>query len=134
MADNQMVDPVEEKVLNRIPWETGGLSLLGALLSLFLFDPLDALLVLAGGLTASISFIWLKRMVFRLVQKDRKKPIASIFLFYGLRILLIIGLFFIIIFLYSRKVLAFTAGFSMIIPVFFIEAAGALIRMKQWKN
>ena len=134
MADNPMVDPVEEKVLSRIPWETGGLSLLGALLSLFLFDPLDALLVLAGGLTASISFIWLKRMVFRLVQKDRKKPIAPIFLFYGLRILLIIGLFFIIIFLYSRKVLAFAAGFSMIIPVFFIEAAGALIRMKQWKN
>jgi len=134
MADRLMVDPVEEKVLGRIPWETGGLSLLGSLLSLFLFDTLDALMVLAGGLTAAVSFIWLKRMVFRLVQRDRKRPIASIILFYGLRLLLIIGLFFIIIFLFSRKVLAFAAGFSMIIPVFFIEAAGALIRMKQWKN
>lgn len=134
MTEQPFVDPVEGKVLNRIPWETGGLSLLASLFSLLLFDTLSALLVLAGGLTASIGFIWLKRIVFRIVQPDHKKPAASIFLFYGLRLLLIIGLFFIIIFFFSRKVLAFTAGFSMVIPVFFIEAAGALIRMKQWKN
>jgi hypothetical protein len=128
------VDPVEAKVLARIPWETGVLSVLAALLSLLFFDPLDALMILAGGLTASFGFIWLKKMVFRLVQRELKRRLAPLFLAYGLRLLLIIGLFFTIILLFSRKVLAFTAGFSMIIPVFFIEAAGALIRMKQWKN
>ena len=73
-------------------------------------------------------------MVFRLTQPDNKKKISSLFLFYGLRLVLIIGLFFIIILFFSKKVLAFAAGFSMIIPVFFAEAVGTLARMKRWKS
>ena len=134
MPQTPFVDPVEARVLRRIPWETAGLSFLAALTAVFFFDFLTAALVLAGGVTAAVGFIWLKKMVFRLTQPDTKKRIAPLFLAYGLRLLLIIGLFFTIIFLFSRKVLAFTAGFSMIIPVFFIEASGALIRMKRWKN
>ena len=134
MPQTQFVDPVEERVLRRIPWETAGLSFLAFLPAAFFFDFLTAVFVLAGGMTASVGFIWLKKMVFRLTQPDTKRRIAPLFLAYGLRLLLIIGLFLTIIFLFSRKVLAFTAGFSMIIPVFFIEASGALIRMKRWKN
>jgi hypothetical protein len=134
MTETGFVDPVEEKVLSRIPLETGGISLLAAILSLLFFEPLVAALIFGGGLTAAAGFIWLKRMVFRLVQSDRKTSLSSLFLVYGLRILLIIGLFFIIILFFSKKILAFTAGFSMIIPVFFLEAVGALTRMKKWKN
>ena len=134
MTETGFVDPVEEKVLSRIPLETGGMSLLAAILSLLFFEPLVAVLIFGGGLTAAAGFIWLKRMVFRLVQSDRKTSVSSLFLIYGLRILLIIGLFFIIILFFSKKILAFTAGFSMIIPVFFVEAVGALTRMKKWKN
>jgi len=47
---------------------------------------------------------------------------------------LIIGIFFIIIFFFSKKILSFVVGFSMIIPVFLIEAAGALSKLKQWKS
>lgn len=134
MTETGFSDPVEEKVLARIPLETGGLSLLVAVLSLLFFEPLVGAFIFGGGLTAAVGFIWLKRMVFRLVQSERKTALSSLFLFYGLRILLIIGLFFIIIFFFSKKILAFTAGFSMIIPVFFVEAVGALTRMKKWKN
>jgi hypothetical protein len=46
---------------------------------------------------------------------------------------LICGVFFIIILLFPRKILAFGAGFSTVIPVFLAEAVGALLRMKTWK-
>ena len=134
MTKSSGVDPIEEKILTRIPLETGGLALLTAVLSLPFFEPLVAALIFCGGLTAVIGFLGLKSMVFHLVQPGRKKKTSTIILLYGLRILLIIGLFFIIIFFFSKKILAFTAGFSMIIPVFFVEAVGALTRMKKWKN
>jgi uncharacterized membrane protein YidH (DUF202 family) len=128
------VDPLEQRVLSRIPWEIGALARRAARLSLLFVDAVSSLLVLFGGLTAALGFISLQKLVFRLVKQGPVKGKTSILLLYGLRLLLIIALFFIIILLFSRKILAYAAGFSMIIPVFFIEAAGALFRMKQWKS
>ena len=64
----------------------------------------------------------------------KKKALASGFALYCLRLLLILAVFFIIILLFSKKIIAFAAGFSVIIPVFLVEASIALSRMKQWKS
>jgi uncharacterized membrane protein YcaP (DUF421 family) len=49
---------------------------------------------------------------------------------YAVRFLLIFGVFFLIILLYPKKLIAFVAGFSTVIPVFLGEAALALARLK----
>ena len=141
----------EEKILRRIPLEILILSFVMALGSIFLFKPLTALFVLAGGAFSALSFIWLKTSVSRLLLKnedspskkmgqspfflpDKKKALRSALALYGIRLLLIIAIFFIIIFFFSRNIIAFVAGFSAIIPVFLAEAVVALTRMKQWKS
>jgi hypothetical protein len=125
-----------------------------ALGSIFLFNPLTALFVLAGGAFSALSFLWLKRSISRLLllkikngdspsQKkgqspfflpDKKKALRSALVLYGTRLVLIIAIFFIIIFFFSRNIIAFVAGFSAIVPVFLAEAVVALTRMKQWKS
>jgi hypothetical protein len=64
----------------------------------------------------------------------KRKALISGLLLYALRLLLILAVFFIIILLFSRKIIAFAVGFSAIIPVFLAEAVIALSRMKQWKD
>ena len=154
----------EEKILRRIPLEILILSFVMALGSIFLFNPLNALFVLAGGAFSALSFIWLKRSVSRLLLyknekkgdrhlngkkeepvpffrgqspfflPDKKKALRSALALYGIRLVLIIAIFFIIIFFFSRNIIAFVAGFSAIVPVFLAEAVVALSRMKQWKS
>jgi len=145
----------EEKILRRIPLEIAAFSCLLALLAFPLFDALTALLVLAGGALAALSFIWLKQTVYRALQfkkgdsptekgtvpifwqkwgQSQTKAIRSTLAFYLLRIVLILGIFFIIIFFFSKKILAFVVGFSTLVPVFLAEAAIALSKMKQWKS
>jgi hypothetical protein len=63
-----------------------------------------------------------------------KKALLSGLALYALRLLLILAVFFIIILLFSKKIIAFAVGFSVIIPVFLAEAVIALSRMKQWKG
>jgi hypothetical protein len=46
---------------------------------------------------------------------------------------LILAAFFLIMLAYPRKVLAFAAGFSTILPVFIVEAATTLARVKSAK-
>lgn len=150
----------EEKILSRIPLEILSLSFLIALASLLFFSLLTAVFILAGGAFSALSFVWLKKSISRLFSvkkgdspsKEKKKGdrhltepvpffqspslkkalISGLFL-YGLRLLLILAAFFIIILLFSKKIIAFAVGFSVIIPVFLAEAAIALSRMKQWK-
>lgn len=136
----------EERILRRIPLEIAGLALLMALVSLFFFSPLTSLFILAGGALAALGFVWLKQSISKMflvknekkgdcpLFSDRKKALRSSLLLYGLRLVLILAVFFIIIFLFSRKIIAFAAGFSAILPVFLVEAAIALARMKQWKS
>jgi hypothetical protein len=149
----------EEKILRRIPLEIIILSFVIALASIFLFNLLTALFILAGGAFSALSFTWLKTSISKLfflqngdrhlyVKKgdrhlkeeepvpffDKKKALRSALVLYGIRIVLIIAIFFIIIFFFSRNIIAFIAGFSTVVPVFLVEAIVALSRMKKWKN
>ncbi len=140
----------EEKILRRIPVEIFILSFVIALASIFLFHLTTALFILAGGAFSALSFIWLKRSISRLLTIkngdrhlkeeepvpffDKKKALRSALALYGIRLVLIIAIFFIIIFFFSRNIIAFVAGFSAIVPVFLAEAVVALSRMKQWKS
>lgn len=124
----------EEKILRRIPLEITALSVLIALIAVPLFDPLTGLLVLGGGALATLSFIWLKQTISKFLIPDKKKALRLALPFYFLRIVLILGIFFIIIFFFSKKILGFVVGFSTLVPVFLAEASIALSKMKQWKS
>lgn len=130
----QLADSAEDRILRRIPLETLLLSLFASTAALILFDPLTGLFVFLGGLVSIINFYWLKKAVSQSLSKDAKKSIRAHLPLYILRILLILGLIFIIILFFSTKIFAFVVGFSMIIPVFLIEAAGALGKLKKWKS
>ena len=124
----------EENILKRIPLEITALSVLMALAAAPLFDALTAVFVLAGGALASLSFLWLKKTISRFLIPDKKKALRLAIPLYVLRIVLILGIFFIIIFFFSNRIIAFAVGFSTMLPVFLVEAALALSKMKQWKN
>jgi 4-amino-4-deoxy-L-arabinose transferase-like glycosyltransferase len=124
----------EERILRRIPLKILGFSLVFACVGLFLFSPRTSLFILAGGAISATSFLWLKQTIAWFLGQDRKKAIKSGILFYLIRLLLIIGVFSIIIFLFPRMILAFAAGFSSIILAIFIEAVMAISEMKQWKS
>ena len=148
----------EEKILRRIPLEILALSFVIALASLLFFSPLTAIFVLGGGAFSALSFVWLKKSVSRLfllkkgdsplfIEKKgtvpffqspffpfKKKALLSGLALYALRLLLILAVFFIIILLFSKKIIAFAVGFSVLTPVFLAEAVIALSRMKQWKG
>lgn len=125
---------IEERILKRIPFEILGIAVILSVPVLFFFNISSALLFIAGGVLSALSFIWLKQAVSRFLLKDKRKALSSAVFIYILRLILIIAVFFIIIFFFSKMILAFVAGFSTLILVFFIEAAGALIKLKQWKN
>ena len=124
----------EEKILRRIPVEILLLSLVMALGAIFLFNPLVALFIFAGGVLSALSFIWLKQALTKFLLSGKKKALRSALALYGIRLVLIIAIFFIIIFFFSRNIIAFVAGFSAIVPVLLAEAVVALSRMKQWKS
>ena len=130
----ELADNTEEKILHRIPIETFILTIVAAIAGFFLFDTLIALLVFAGGLFSMLNFYWLKQTISTAINPNKKKSSRSAVPLYIVRILLILAIFFIIITFFSTKILAFVVGFSMILPVFLIEAASALTKMKQWKN
>lgn len=126
-------DDQEERILRRIPGEILVLSAVLALAAWPLFDPPTALLFFSGGALAAVGFLWLKQSLTRFLLKGRAGALRSAILLYVLRLVLICGVFFIIILLFPRKILAFGAGFSTVVPVFLAEAVGALLRMKTWK-
>ena len=130
----ELADSDEEKILRRIPVEALICTVVAAVAGFFLFDYLIALLILAGGLFAVLNFYWLKQTITKSLTVGKKKAVRSALPLYILRILLILALFSVIIFFFSKKILAFVVGFSMIIPVFLIEAAGMLKKLKQWKS
>ncbi len=124
----------EEKILRRIPVEILALSFVIALASIFLLNPLTALFILAGGAFSALSFIWLKQTLTKFLLFGKKKALRSALTLYGIRLVLILAIFFIIIFFFSRNIIAFVAGFSTMVPVFLAEAVVGLSRMKQWKS
>ena len=130
----EITDNIEEKILSRVPLETLLCSIIAAAAGFILFDYLIALLVLAGGLFSMLNFYWLKQTISKAITPHKKKSLRSAIPLYIVRILLILAIFFIIIIFFSIKILAFVVGFSMIIPVFLIEAFRELSKLKQWKN
>jgi hypothetical protein len=126
---------LEERILRRIPLEILAFSLVLALGSLFFFfGPRTALFIFAGGAFSAASFLWLKQTITRFFGRSRRKAVKSGLLAYLLRLVLIIGVFSIIILKFPGMILAFAAGFSCVVGVFFIEAVRAIAQMKQWKN
>ena len=130
----ELADNSEDKAFRRVPLFTFIGTVIASILGFILFDYLIALLVLAGGLFSMLNFFWIKQTISKALIPGEKKSIRSALPLYIVRILLIIAIFFIIIVFFSKKILAFVVGFSMIIPVFLIEAAGSLVKLKQWKN
>jgi len=126
-------DPQEEQILRRIPGEILLSAAVLALAAVFLFDLTTGLLVFAGGGLAALGFVWLKQSLTRALLKGKAGALKSGILLYALRLVLICGVFFFIILLFPKKILAFGAGFSVIVLVFLVEGARALLRMKTWK-
>lgn len=127
-------DPIEEKILRRIPFEVLITAAVLGLLAVPLFDPLTGLFFFAGGGLAVLGFLWLKRSLTRILLKGKAQAMRSGIFLYASRFVLILAVFCFIIFVYPKKLLAFAAGFSTVIPVFLGETAVALARMKQWKD
>lgn len=124
----------EERILKRIPQEIVLLSLVLAVGTWIVFDGVSAALVLTGGILAAINFIWMRQAISRFLFSGKKKALRSGIAVYSIRLLLILGIFFIIILFFSEKILAFAAGFSTIIVVFLFEAVVGLSKLKEWKN
>jgi hypothetical protein len=124
----------EERVLRRIPLEVAVVALVLAVLALFLFSPLTAAFILAGGVFSALSFMWLKKALLRFLGTDRRKAVRSGLVFYLLRLLLLLAVFSIIILLLPRMILAFVAGFSSLVLAILAEAVMAVSQLKQWKG
>jgi hypothetical protein len=124
----------EERVLRRIPLEVSIIALVLAIIALFFFTPLTAVIILAGGVFSALSFVWLKKALLRFLGPDRRRAVRSGLAFYLLRLLLLLAVFSFIIFLFPRMILAFVAGFSSLILAILAEAAVAVSQMKQWKG
>jgi hypothetical protein len=129
-----MIDPLEEAILRRIPLEIAIAGAVMGLLALPFFGPPTALFAAAGAGLASLGFLWMKSSLTRFLVRGRKAAIRSGALLYAARLALILAAFSLIILLFPGHILAFAAGFSAPVPVFLIEGAGALLRMEKWKS
>jgi hypothetical protein len=133
MTPKTLPDAEGEKILRRVPVE---ILIAGTVLALGLI-PLIGLvgsaLFLAGAGLAALGFVWLKQSLTRFLVRERAGALRAAILLYALRLVLICGVFLIIILVFPRKILAFGAGFSVIVLVFLAEGIGALLRMKTWK-
>jgi hypothetical protein len=128
------IDPIEERILRRIPLEILAAGAAAGLIALPFFGVTSALLVLTGGTLASLGFLWMKVSLTRFLQRERKAALRSGVLIYLARFVLILAVFSFIIFLFPGKILAFVAGFSVLVPVFLVEGVFALLRVKTWKS
>ncbi len=127
-------DALEELILRRIPIEILAASAVLALPAALLFDLPTGLVFLAGGAFSALGFAWLKQSLTRFLLRDRKGALRSGIVLYAFRLVLICGVFFLIILLYPRKILAFGAGFSVVVLVSLVEGVRALLLMRTWKD
>ena len=127
-------DPIEEKVLRRIPLETLAVAAGIGLIVGLSFSPVSGLLFLAGGALAALGIVTLKHSLGRVLAREKPGALRTGILFYLLRLALLLAVFFLIIWTFPDKILAFAAGFSTVIPVFGAEAALTLARFKEWKR
>jgi len=125
---------IEERVLRRIPVEIAAMAAVLALGAALLFDPLTGLFFFAGGVLSALGFAWLRRSLTRVLAGGRKGALRSGIALYALRLVLICGAFFLIILVYPKKVLAFGAGFSVVVLVSLVEGVRALLLLRTWKG
>lgn len=128
------IDPFEERILRRVPLEILAAGAAAGLIALPFFGVMTALLVLAGGALASLGFLWMKVSLTRFLQREKKAALRSGVLTYLARFVLILAVFSFIIFIFPGKILAFVAGFSVLVPVFLVEGVFALVCVKTWKS
>jgi hypothetical protein len=129
-----IMDPLEERILRRIPLEVLALAAAVAVVVGLVFSPLAGVLFLAGGALAALGIVSLKRSLNRVLAREKRDALRAGILFYLLRLALLLAVFFFIIYAFPDKILAFAAGFSTVIPVIGAEAALALSRFKEWKR
>jgi hypothetical protein len=130
----EKTDPLEERILRRIPVEIVILAAVLAVATAFVFDPLTGLFVFAGGALSALGFAWLKRSLTRILSRERKGALRSGMALYALRLVLICAVFFLIILLYPKRIIAFVAGFSSVIPVALAEGVRGLLLLRTWKD
>ncbi len=131
---NRSLDPLEEAILGRIPWEIlAGAVALGAATA-FVFGALDGAFVLGGGAVSALGFLGMKKGLERVLAREKGKVLAAGLRLLGLRFVLILLILSLIILNQPTKLVAFAAGFSIVIPVFLVEALRAFSRLRQWKN
>jgi len=126
-------DPIEERILRRIPWEILILTLTIALLAIIPFDLITSLFILAGGLISALSFIWVRQALTKFLLFEKRRALRATISLYVLRLVLIIAVFSIIILLFSKRIIAFAAGFSTIVIVILAESIAVLFNLKSWK-
>ncbi|MBM3295578.1 MAG: hypothetical protein FJY82_13815 [Candidatus Aminicenantes bacterium] len=137
-------DPLEERILRRIPVEITAASAVLAVPVGLVFGLPAGGLFLGGGWFAALSFLFLKSSLGRVLGSggggkaeaaatSKGRTVRAGIALYALRMALILGVFFLIMLAYPRKILAFAAGFSTILPVFIVEAAVTLARVKPSK-
>jgi hypothetical protein len=131
---NGPTDALEERILRRMPVEIAVLAAVLGLGTGALLDPLTGLFVLAGGLFSALGFIWLKQSLTRFLSREKKGALRSGILLYGLRLVLICAVFFLIILVYPKKIIAFVAGFSAVVPVSLFEGLRGLLLLRTWKD
>jgi hypothetical protein len=133
-TDPQVPDAYEAAVLRRIPLEILICAVLIALAALAWKGVWAGLFAFLGGGLAAVGFLGLERSLRHILDRGKKGALRRGLLFYGLRILLILLAFSLIILLYPKRVVAFAAGFSALLAVVLFEAARALILLRQWKH
>jgi hypothetical protein len=125
---------LEERVLRRIPVEIAASSAVLALAAGLVFDPLTGLYFLAGGIFSALGFAWLKHSLTRFLSRDKKGALRSGIVLYAVRLMLICAVFLLIILLYPKRIFAFVAGFSMVVPVALAEGIRGLLLIRPWKD
>jgi len=131
---NEAPQAFEDRLLGRIPLEIAVVALLVGGAAALLFDPATGAFVCAGGLVSALGFAWLARSLTRFLARGVQGARRAGVLLYALRVGLICAIFFLIILLYPKKILAFVAGFSTVVPVSLAVAVRGLLQLKKWKD
>jgi hypothetical protein len=130
----EKTDALEERILRRIPVEILAVSAVLALPAMLLLDLSTGLVFLAGGAFAALGFAGLNQSLTRFLAREKKGALRSGIILYALRLVLICAVFLLIILLYPKKILAFGAGFSMLVVVSLVEGVRALLLLRTWKD
>jgi hypothetical protein len=130
---NEVPETFEDRLLRRIPLEIAVAAALLGVAAALLFDPGTGLFVFVGGLVSALGFAWLKRSLTRFLTRGAQGARRAGVILYALRVVLICAIFFLIIFLYPKRILAFVAGFSTVVPVTLAVAIRGLLQLKKWK-